>query len=80
MANSEFEMPREWKLQPEWKPSTEELREILSEHKKWRESGHREGRQANLSQADLIGSDLRGVMLTDADLWNAFLQGEPCER
>lgn len=50
--------------------SKNELEFILSEHKRWLESGGDEGRRANLS-----GASLRGAYLSGADLRNAALSG-----
>ncbi len=50
------------------KPS--ELKAILEDHHLWVESGHKQGKRANLRGADLRGADLRY-----ANLWGAYLQG-----
>ena len=39
----------------------EKLQEVLAEHKKWLESGGKEGKRADLRWADLRGADLRGA-------------------
>ena len=55
------------------KPS--ELKDILEAHRLWLESGHKQGKRANLQGADLRGADLRGVYLRNANLRGADLQG-----
>ena len=62
------------------KISDEELRRILAEHKKWRETGGKEGQRADLSDTDLSKKDLHGANLRKADqheakLWRADLHG-----
>ena len=57
----------------------EELREILSKHKKWlfnEDGGERAYLSgANLSGADLSGANLSGVDLSGANLYRAYLSG-----
>ena len=58
----------------------EDLKRILSEHKKWVESESKAGRKADLSGASLSGADLReanlsGAQLSGADLSEADLMG-----
>ncbi len=58
----------------------EDLKRILSEHKKWVESEGKGGRKADLSGASLSGADLReanlsGAQLSGADLSEADLMG-----
>ncbi len=53
---------------------------ILDKHKKWVESGGKQGecanlREANLSGANLEGADLQGAKLFNASLWGAHLSG-----
>ena len=56
------------------------LREILDQHKEWRESGGISGKRAylrgaDLREADLRGADLRRAYLVGADLRGADLGG-----
>ncbi|MFQ5934087.1 MAG: pentapeptide repeat-containing protein [Dehalococcoidia bacterium] len=53
--------------------SPEELEEILQAHRKWLESGGREGRRAELRATGLSGVDLRNANLSRADLQEADL-------
>ena len=58
----------------------EDLKRILSEHKKWVESESKAGRKADLSGASLSGADLReanlsGAQLSGADLSEADASG-----
>ena len=53
----------------------ENITEILVEHKKWLESGGKEGNRADLRGAGLRGADLRGADLRQADLLGADLRG-----
>ena len=50
-----------------------ELNKILEEHKKWLETGYREGKKADLSSADLRSADLRSANLRYANLSSANL-------
>ncbi|EOC0526495.1 pentapeptide repeat-containing protein [Cronobacter sakazakii] len=52
-----------------------ELSKILDEHKVWVTSFGENGSKANLSDANLYGSDLRGANLSDADLYGSDLRG-----
>ncbi len=66
--------------QPEYRDiSDDELKQILEDHKKWLESGGKEGKQAILSglqleETDLSESDLSEASLGEANLKNANLQ------
>ena len=57
------------------KISPEELKVILAEHKKWLDSGGKEGKQANLSGTDLRKTNLSGADLAKANLSGAKLRG-----
>ena len=50
------------------------MEEILENHKKWLETDGKEGKRANLSDADLRNADLTGASLRGADLRNANLR------
>jgi len=52
-----------------FKPTVEEIKEILSNHKLWL-SNNDNGKRANLQ-----GANLQGANLQDADLQGAYLQG-----
>jgi len=56
--------------------SSDELKEILAQHRKWVESGRKEGQgeKALLANCDLSGEELTGVKLVDADLRGASLR------
>ena len=58
---------------PYRKISDEELRRVLAEHEKWRETEGKEGHRADLSNTDLSGKDLHGAFLNGADLHGANL-------
>ena len=58
----------------------EQLKEILEEHRKWVESGGKEGERADLREANLRGVNLReanlqGAYMIKADLQEANLVG-----
>ena len=55
--------------------SEDELREILEAHEAWVRSDGKEGRHANLSNADLQGADFSAANLRDANFYKADLQG-----
>ncbi len=66
--------------QPKRKVAQEELAQILKQHRKWLESEGREGRRANLTEAnpqgaDLLGANLQGAYMRRANLQRANLQG-----
>ena len=50
------------------KITEEELKEILEQHKLWLDSNEKEGKCADLTDADLTWADLTGANLTSADL------------
>lgn len=52
---------------------TKELKIILDQHKLWLESGKKEGKRADLSEANLTEADLSGANLFEADLTKANL-------
>jgi hypothetical protein len=52
----------------------ERLKEILEVHRKWLESGGKEGKQADLRKANLRGVNLREANLQEAYLIKADLQ------
>ena len=52
-----------------------ELKAILEDHKLWLESHGKQGKHANLQDADLVGANLRGAHLRGADLMGANLPG-----
>ncbi len=59
--------------------SKEELKQILAAHETWLETGGEEGKQADLSRANLQGAilvsaDLQGAILRRADLQKADLR------
>ena len=54
--------------------NSDELKVILEQHRIWVETGHRRGRQADLSVADLSGADLSKANLSGADLSEANLR------
>jgi uncharacterized protein YjbI with pentapeptide repeats len=54
--------------------NTEQLQQILNEHKEWI-LDNTKGRRANLRGADLRGADLRGADLSGAYLSGAYLSG-----
>jgi hypothetical protein len=55
------------------KITEKEPKTIIEQHKLWLNSNGKEGKRANLSDADLRGADLRGADLTDANLYRANL-------
>ena len=55
--------------------STDELSNILKEHKKYLLSGGLEGKLVDLSKANLYRANLRGVDLSGANLYRADLSG-----
>jgi uncharacterized protein YjbI with pentapeptide repeats len=55
------------------KISDQELQRILAEHKKWIETGGKEGQRADLSNTDLSKRDLHGANLSEAKLHGAYL-------
>jgi len=55
-----------------WKPSPEELAEIVNLNGKWRR-GESGGKRADLADADLADADLTDANLTDANLTRADL-------
>ena len=57
------------------KPSDENIKKILNEHKKWIETGGKEGEQANLTGANLSGANLFRADLSGANLSGAYLPG-----
>ena len=58
-----------------WKPTQEELADILEKHRAWLESGYVDGARAYLARANLAGADLAGAYLADANLAGAYLAG-----
>ena len=58
-----------------WKPTPEELSEILAKHRLWLESGYVDGARADLAGADLARADLARANLAGADLARADLAG-----
>ncbi len=58
-----------------WRPTENELKDLLHAHKEWLKSGGRKGRRANLIGADLRGTDLSDANLSEADLIDANLRG-----
>jgi len=65
--------------QVRWKPTADELGKILQEHKRWDESGGREGSRAEIYYADLTGADLymtnlRGTRFYETLLYDASLR------
>jgi len=56
------------------------LREILDQHKEWRESGGISGKRAYLKGADLREAYLRRADLREADLKGAYLGGADLRR
>jgi uncharacterized protein YjbI with pentapeptide repeats len=50
-----------------------ELRRILHDHKRWKETGGEEGDRANLRDTDLHDANLRGANLSEANLSGANL-------
>jgi uncharacterized protein YjbI with pentapeptide repeats len=59
--------------EPRPRPAEAELREALAAHRRWVDSGGREGARANLSGADLAGANLEGECLASARLSGASL-------
>ena len=57
------------------KISPEQLSEIRRTHRKWLESGQKEGRRADLSNANLEEANLGGANLEEANLEGAYLKG-----
>jgi uncharacterized protein YjbI with pentapeptide repeats len=57
------------------RPTDEELRAVLAQHRRWVESNGREGARADLSERDLSGLDLSGVNLASARLNGTNLNG-----
>ena len=55
------------------KPSDEDIKKILNEHRKWIETGGKEGERANLSGANLTEAYLSEAYLTGAYLFRASL-------
>ena len=55
--------------------SEEELKQILAAHKTWLETGGDEGKQADLSRANLQDANLVSASLQNANLVSANLQG-----
>lgn len=57
------------------KPTTEELKKVLADHRKWIEAGKKESdeRRANLCGANLEGANLRKAELSDANISGAYL-------
>lgn len=55
--------------------TAEELKEILTQHKLWLDSGGVEGKRANLRGIDLNGANLSGADLREVDLRGADLSG-----
>ena len=53
----------------------DQLKQILDDHREWRESAGERGKRANLSDANLSGAYLRGANLSDANLSDAYLRG-----
>jgi len=51
------------------------LKVILEQHRLWVQSGRKQGKRANLQDADLACADLRDAYLQDADLACADLAG-----
>ena len=62
------------------KPSSQQLEQILKQHKLWLNSGRKQGQQAQLQGADLSGANLQGAYLCEADLRNANLRNANLER
>ncbi len=54
--------------------SEEELKQILTAHETWLETGGEKGKQADLSRTDLQGADLVVANLQGANLGGANLQ------
>ncbi len=60
--------------QPKYRAvSQEELKQILEAHQKWLESDGKEGKQADLTRANLQGANLQEADLSDANLQGAIL-------
>src|SRR5579872_5847722 len=55
--------------------SSEKLKSLLDDHKKWILTGGKEGSKAYLYGADLSGADLSGANLSGANLSGAYLSG-----
>ncbi len=53
--------------------SSNDLKSILASHKLWIDSKYKEGKRANLRNADLEGADLKGANLVQANLSGANL-------
>ena len=58
-----------------FKPTEEELAEILAKHKLWLESDGKDGARADLARANLAGANLAGADLARAYLADANLAG-----
>lgn len=56
-----------------WKPSPEEIRKIIHEHKIWLESGGEKGQRAELYYTDLSKADLFNADLREARIWETYL-------
>ncbi len=63
-----------------WTPTEEELQESLEQHKKWVQSEKKEGKRANLHEADLSSANLQNANLWRANLQGAYLRGVICRR
>lgn len=57
------------------RPSDDDLRTILDQHRAWAESNGRDGARADLSGMDLSGADLDGANLASAQMAGANLAG-----
>jgi hypothetical protein len=71
----EEQKPKEWtgKLRDGTVIIENDLKNILADHKKWTNTGGKEGKQADLRNANLSGADLGGAWLTNAILIKAKL-------
>ncbi len=58
-----------------WTPTEEELQESLEPHKQWVQSEKKEGKRANLHEADLSHMNLQNANLWRANLQGAYLRG-----
>jgi len=68
----------------EFKPTPEELKQILADHRLWRETDGKKGKSANLEganlvRANLVRANLEGANLEGANLVRANLEGANLE-
>jgi uncharacterized protein YjbI with pentapeptide repeats len=56
-----------------WRPAPNELEKILDNHRKWLESGGRDGERAEIYNGDLSDADLHLANLRNAVLWETHM-------